>query len=259
MIENMNMNMKLNINMNLKIPKMIMFDYGHTLVYEDSWDGEKASSAVMEYAVYNKNNLSPAQVAAFSEMLFNETTRMARKYGIEAHEHQYQNLIYEYLQIKIDLPPYKIEEVSWDNAAPAHAMPYINETLEHLHRLGIRTAVISNISFSGEALKNRINSVLPDNKFEFMIASSEYVVRKPNKLIFELALRKADLDANAGDVWFCGDSVDYDLAGARAAGIYPVWYESEYDCWYIERGSQIKPSYDHLHITDWRELIKILS
>ena len=237
-------------------PKMIIFDYGHTLVYEDTWDGVKGTAAVMEYAISNEDRLAPAQVAAFSEMLFNETTRMGRKYDIEAHEHHFQNLIYEYLRLKIDLPPLKIEEVFWDNAAPAHAMPYIKETLNNLRGLGMRTAVISNISFSGEALKQRINSVLPDNDFEFMIASSEYIIRKPNKLIFELALRKAGLCA--GDVWFCGDSVDYDLAGANAAGIYPVWYESDIDCWYIERGSQIKPVYEHSHITDWRELTKIL-
>ena len=238
-------------------PKMVIFDYGHTLVYEENWNGEKAAAAILEHASANKDNLSAGQVAAFNDTLYFETMRMGRKFGLEAHEHQFHNLIYEYLQIKIDLTPLQIEELQWDNAAPAHAMPHIKETLAYLRRRGIRTAVISNISFSGGALKNRINSVLPDNNFEFIIASSEYVVRKPNKLIFELALRKAGLDAR--DVWFCGDSVDYDIIGAKSAGIYPVWYESDIDCWYVERGDQIKPDFEHLHITDWRELIDALS
>ena len=239
-----------------KLPEMIIFDYGHTLVYEDKWDTVKGAKAILEHAAENKNSLSPEQVAEFHDSLFNDTTRMSRKYGIEAHQRQFDNLTYEYLQIKIDMPPAKLEEIFWDNAAPAHPMPYIKETLDHIRSLGIRTAVISNISFSGEALKNRINSVLPGNSFEFIIASSEYVIRKPNKMIFELALRKADIDVGAA--WFCGDSVTYDADGARAAGLFPVWYDSPIDCWYVERGSQIKPDYDHLHITDWRELMEYL-
>ena len=132
-------------------------------------------------------------------------------------------------------------------------MPDIKETLEYLKQNNIRTGIISNIAFSGEALKNRINKILPENKFEFIIASSEYVFRKPNKLIFELALNKANLDAN--EVWYCGDSTEFDVEGSNNAGIYPVWYESEIECTYRERGSQKTPDFEHLHIYNWLELI----
>ncbi|MCL2058538.1 MAG: HAD family hydrolase [Oscillospiraceae bacterium] len=237
-------------------PKMIIFDYGHTLVYEDKWDGTRGMEVVLKHAVSNKSGATAEQLAALSNNLFGVTTQMARKHGVEAHEHKVQNLLYEYMQVKIDLSPDKIEKIYWDNAAPAHAMPHIGEVLDYLRLVGIRTAVISNISFSGAALRQRIDSVLPGNSFEFAVASSEYVVRKPNKMIFELALRKAGLDA--ADAWYCGDSVDYDIIGAHSVGIFPVWYESEIECWYRERGGQIKPDYDHLHIRDWRELIEAL-
>ena len=237
-----------------KKPKMIIFDYGHTLVYEDKWDGEKGQKALLEYCVYNKNNLTAKQIADFSDNLF-ITSNAGRKSGIEFQEHKFQKFIEEYLQIKINLIPVEREEIYWDNVSPAHAMPNIKETLDYLYENNIRTAVISNIAFSGEALKNRINKILPGNKFEFIIASSEYVFRKPNKLIFELALNKANLDA--GEVWYCGDSVEFDVEGANNAGIFPVWYESEIECVYRERGSQKIPDFEHLHIHDWRELIKI--
>ncbi|MCL2774399.1 MAG: HAD family hydrolase [Oscillospiraceae bacterium] len=240
---------------NRKIPKMIIFDYGHTLTYEEKWDGVKGEKALLKYAVSNKNNLMPEQVCEFADDLF-LTTNAGRRNGLEVHEHQFQKFLYEYLQIKVNLPPVKLEEIFWDNASPAHAMPYMIETLDYLRKNKIRTGVISNISFSGKALKNRLNRIFPDNRFEFIIASSEYIFRKPNKMLFELALKKANLAAN--DVWYCGDSVEFDVSGASSAGIFPVWYESEIESWYIERGKQKIPECEHLHITDWRELIDVL-
>ena len=240
----------------MKTPKMIIFDYGHTLVYEDKWDGIKAQNALLEHCVSNKNNITAEQIAEFANYLFGSAD-IGRKNGLEFHEHQFQNLLNEYLGIEINLSPVEYEKIYWDNASPAHPMPNIEKTLDYLKKNNIRTGVISNISFSGEALKNRINKVLPENNFEFIIASSEYIFRKPGKLIFELALRKANLDA--GEVWYCGDSVDFDVEGAYSTGIFPVWYESEIDCWYKnERGSQIKPDFEYLHITDWQEMIDIL-
>jgi len=239
--------------MSINFPKMIIFDYGHTLVHEDVWDGVAGTKAMLEYAVSNKNNLTAEQVNKFADKLFADIHIAREKCRLEVHQHQFQKLLYEYLQIEINLAPAAAEEIFWDNASPANAMPYIKETLGFLHENNIRTGVISNISFSGEALRNRINRVLPDNKFEFIIATSEYIFRKPDKIIFELALRKAGLEAH--EVWYCGDSVDFDVVGALNSEIFSVWYESEIDCWYKERGSQIIPDCEHLHIKDWRELI----
>jgi len=243
------------MNLNISFPEMIIFDYGHTLVYEDNWDGVKASAAVLEYAVSNKNNLTAEQIDKFADDLFSDTHE-ARKICIEPHQHQFQKLLYEYLQIEINLPPLELEKIYWDNASKSHAMPNIREALDYLHENNIRTGVISNISFSGEALKNRISEVLPGNHFEFYIASSEYIFRKPDKIIFELALKKANLEA--GKVWYCGDSPDFDVAGASGAGIFPVWYESEIECWYKDKTPGLIPECEHLHIRNWRELIDIL-
>ena len=242
--------------MKIPKPKMIIFDYGHTLVYEDKWDGLKGQKALLEYAVSNKNNLTAEEISDFADNLFGELKILSQN-KIEFHEHQFLKSVNEYLQIEINLSPVEYEKILWDNVAPAHPMPNIKQTLEYLRENNIRTGVISNISFSGEALKNRINDVFPENSFEFMIASSEYIFRKPNKFIFELALKKANLEAN--EVWYCGDSVDFDIIGANSLGIFPVWYESEIECWYRERGKQIKPDFEHLHIKNWRELIDVLN
>lgn len=243
-------------NKKLTLPKMIIFDYGHTLIYEQGFDGMKGTEAVMAYAVKNPRNLSVSEVNAFSERLFRDISRNAIVHGIEVHNLIYQRLLYEYLEIELSITHKEAEKLYWDNAAPGTVMPYADEVISYLNEKGIRSGVISNISFSGDSLAERINRLLPHNKFEFIIASSDYVYRKPNTILFELALRKARLQPE--EVWFCGDNVNADILGAYRAGIFPVWYESSLECFYRSKSADTPPDCDHLHITDWRELIEVL-
>ncbi len=43
-------------------PKMILFDYGQTLVNEVAFDGVKGTEAVLKYAVKNKYNKTAEEV-----------------------------------------------------------------------------------------------------------------------------------------------------------------------------------------------------
>ena len=241
----------------MDFPEMIFFDYGHTLIYEAGFNGMDGAKAILKYARYNKHNLSYEDVSEFSTRLFNEIGLYARNNGIEIHQHMFQQMLYEYLDIDIDLTPLEMERIFWDHASPGKPMPHTLELLDYLNTHHIRTGVISNISFSGEALTERINRLLPNNKFEFIMASSEYVYRKPNPILFEIALKKANLIADK--VWFCGDNPIADIQGAAATHIYPVWYENPLKCPYHTK--DLKPSIsesNYLHITDWTELIQLL-
>ena len=75
--------------------------------------------------------------------------------------------------------------------------------------------------------------------------------RKPNRRIFELALRKLDLPA--GDVWYCGDNVFCDIEGAARMGIYPVWYTG------ASESGQLQPDCIHQPVVDWLDLISLIS
>ena len=241
----------------MQLPEMILFDYGHTLIYETGFNGIDGARAILKYARYNKNNLSDKDVSEFSTKLFNEIGLYARNNGIEVHQHMFQQMLYEYLDIGIDLTPLEMERIFWDHASPGSPMPHILELLDYLKAHHIRTGVISNISFSGEVLSERINRLLPNNQFEFIMASSEYVYRKPSPIPFEIALKKADLTADK--VWFCGDNPVSDIQGATSAYIYPIWYEPPLKCPY--GNPELKPTIpesDYLHITDWLQLIDVL-
>lgn len=56
---------------------------------------------------------------------------------------------------------------------------------------------------------------------DFAIISGEFGIAKPDPAIFHEALRRGD--ATAEETIFIGDSPEYDVAGARAAGIPVIW------------------------------------
>lgn len=57
------------------------------------------------------------------------------------------------------------------------------------------------------------------------MVSAEYAVRKPNALLFEAAAARLGLAPE--DIWFVGDRLDTDIAGASAAHMKPVWLRGE--------------------------------
>lgn len=240
----------------MKKPAMILFDYGHTLLAEPGYDPVRGTEAVMAHAVKNPRGLTAAEVSAFSSELFDGMFRDIRRAGVELHNRQFQQLLYEYLQIELSVGPEECERLFWEGLSPGAAMPYVGEMLASLRMRLIRSAVVSNISFSGEALKARLDRLLPENDFEFIVASSEYLLRKPSPLLFELALRKANLPAK--EVWFCGDRPDFDVEGAHRAGMYPVWYDSPVQNDFHDKSLDPLPSCPHTRIRDWRELDTLL-
>ncbi len=242
----------------MKKPEMIIFDYGHTLLYEPDFDAKRCEEAAYPYIVENSQNLTVEQIYEHVQGMFGRF-KTARDSGIELHQRQFMKLVYEYLGIKFSIPYEELEEIEWNAASQGAVMPYAEEMLDYLHQNDIRTAVISNIGWSGNALTNRVNRLLPCNKFEFVMASSEYIIRKPDKMLFEIGLKKAGL--SAGQVWYCGDSIMNDIIGAHHAGIYPVLYEADTpgdSNPYKHQNEGLTVDFDYLHIHDWREMIAVL-
>ena len=211
-------------------PKMILFAYGQTLGNE-KFKGVRGTEAVLKYATENKYGLTAEQVQAEAEVINKELGRFdpAKRYlnTVELPNYMFTNYLYETVGIKLSLTPAEIDQVFWDHAAPATPTEGIEQFLEYLHEKEIRTGVISNITYDGEVVKNRINTLLPNNHFEFIIPTSDYLFRKPNKRIFDFALQRAELKPE--DVWYIGDQYEADVKGALGAGLMPVWYQGAID------------------------------
>ena len=239
--------------MYVKKPKMIIFDYGQTLVAERLFSGLEGTRAVMEHAVENRYNYTPEEVQAKADELNKEIGRFSpvtrHKMLTEIPNHAFTSYLYEFMGIKLDLTAAEIDRIFWDAASPGEPTKGMPELLEFLWKEGIRTAVLSNITYDGDVVKERINRLLPDNHFEFIIPTSDYLFRKPSPHIFALALEKAQLKPE--DVWYIGDNLLCDVYGARSAGLYPIWYRGANDFPQPECDDVIK-------IYDWERLKEII-
>ena len=237
----------------MKTPKMILFDYGQTLVAEQKFDGIRGTEAVLQYAVRNKYHLSAEQVQAKANEINRECGRFDPEkrhlFQIEIPNAMFTAYLYESLGIEIALSSPEIDTVFWNAAAPGVPTEGIQDFLEYLKNKGIRTGVISNISYDPAVVAGRINRLLPENAFEFILTSSNFMFRKPNRRIFELALEKAELRPD--EVWYIGDQYECDVKGALQTGLLPVWYIGAIDRPYTEDPNILTAS-------TWREVKRYL-
>ncbi len=237
----------------MTIPKMILFDYGQTLVSEQ-FDGVRGTEAVLQYAVRNKYQKSAAQVQAAADAMNQELGRFDPKrrhlFQIEVPNFMFANYLYESCGIELSIKGEELDRVFWDAAAPGTPTEGIEEFLEFLEHHNIRTGVISNIAYSRKVVEERIAHCIPNHTFEFILTSSAYLYRKPHRRIFEVALKKAGLPPE--EVWYIGDQYECDIVGAAGAGLFPVWYIGA-----LQEADTKKR--EVLTVESWRELEAMLN
>ena len=69
--------------------------------------------------------------------------------------------------------------------------------------------------------RKRLRGLGIERNFDAIALSGEHAVRKPDPAIFRVALER--LEIRPEDAWHVGDSLQTDVAGARAAGMTAVW------------------------------------
>ena len=217
----------------------------------------------MAEAVNNPHGATAEQVQALADDMLHDIGRRGvppeGQTPLEVHSHVFNRYLYESFGITFTRAPEEVERIFWDAAAPAVTTPGIERLLSWLSARGIRTGVVSNISFSGHALAERLRRHLPGHTFDFILASSEYVFRKPHPRLFSMALDKAGVMPD--EAWFCGDHPYFDVEGAVAAGMMPVWYTAclhHAHAAYPGAGTR-EPKVPCLTIGHWDELLEWLA
>ena len=56
----------------MKYPKMIMFDYGHTLLWEPGWDPDNGTRELLKYVTKNPAGYSFEDIRKCAEIVFYE-------------------------------------------------------------------------------------------------------------------------------------------------------------------------------------------
>ena len=242
----------------MKKPEMVLFDYGNTIITETIHGFDKGNEALLKLAVKKPLNITIKELQAKADEVI---TGISKRMGCTNRFYQPYEIswtsinryIYEYFNIEFDKSYEELEWIYWNNATSAKPSENIERLLEYLYENDIKTGVVSNIMLSGNSLKRRINEILPNHHFAFVIASSEYIYRKPEKEIFEMALIKSGLKAN--ETWFCGDNPICDTEGALNSNIQPVWYKKTF-----KEKSDLKMALQggYIEINDWLELRDII-
>lgn len=223
----------------MKKPTMIFFDYGETLIHELAFDVTKGNVAML---VYCQGNLpSPKQMAEVG-MRMSQYQRNGKSTNyVEIPETHFRQCLLDYFSLKSDLDIESLARVFWDAACPYEKIAGAEDMLYQLMQENIKIGVISNLAMSGDALRQRLKTVYPNIDFDLVITSADYGVRKPEPLLFEIALNR--MQVKAEDCFYCGDTYEADIVGARNVGMMPVWFG----------GSVLK---DGIVINKWQELLE---
>ncbi len=169
-------------------PEMVLFDYGDTLAREPAPDFLRGWRAVFQYVRAKPEDVGPKEACELADSLWrrfsdSRSLSAARKGGWEIHEWQQLRAVSEALGLEFSVPLPEVETVLMDSSCESHPCRGTAEMLDFLQRQGIITGVISNIGWSGMALAHRLGGLFPGHPFAFILASSEYGVRKPDPLL----------------------------------------------------------------------------
>ncbi|MGL4798932.1 MAG: HAD family hydrolase [Cellulosilyticaceae bacterium] len=228
--------------------KAMLFDAGDTLIEYIKSHPLEGTRALLQIA-NNPNNVTAEEIQSYAmEMgqLFNDARESK---GIEYSMRSFQRFLYEMHDVSFDIEPIQVENIFNQKAFIGKTMEGILTFLDELESRGIRKAILSNSSFSEEAIREELrNYGINDNRFEFVISTSEYGFRKPDKRIFELALRKLKL--NADEVCYIGNSFKYDVEGAQNAKIFPIWFNKQENKGSYKNGEVLEVR-TYKEITEW--------
>jgi putative hydrolase of the HAD superfamily len=148
--------------------------------------------------------------------------RTGRGLGIELPCTSLLRLFCDRFHICTRLSPNELEIEFWKSICSMHPEPGIESVLLRARELGISTGVISNAMFSGEVRRWELARHDLLKHFQIVISSADYGLQKPHPAIFLAAAGL--LGIRPAEIWFIGDSADNDVAGARSAGLTPIWY-----------------------------------
>lgn len=229
----------------MKPPRGILADYGGTLVEEAGFDARAGVELLMAHLADRPPSLGIEEVLARVERVAREVSARRDAFQIEAPWPAVTRLIYDYFGVTFDQPLSELELEFWNATVTTRPMAGAAEALAALEALDIPLGVVSNSSFRSAMIRHELakhDLAIPSG---VVVASADYAVRKPNPLLFETAASL--LDVPPDDIWFVGDRLDTDVAGARAAGMVSVWLRPPND--------QSEGPAD-LTVSSWNELLE---
>ncbi|MDF2700325.1 MAG: hypothetical protein K0Q49_1883 [Haloplasmataceae bacterium] len=228
-------------------PLGILFDIGDTIiehVHNNPIEGIKKILEVSD----NPHQVTAEQIQEFALKLTKETFDKRDEFNLEINFKSFQKLLYEYFNIQFKVDIQEIEKIFCKYTYKSKPSEGIQDLFKTLSSYNIKYGALSNSTFSKETLIYELEGNNLYQNFEFIISSCDYCLRKPNKILFDLAQRK--LGINPENIWFIGDSYKYDIEGSKKAGMVPIWYN--------RKTIQIDKAADCIEVKSLQEITKMI-
>lgn len=241
----------------MKKPEMVLFDVGGTLFIDGKCIPRDGLSRLRKYALNPGVTDDDTLAALWDEYTDEVDVGLRSRHGAQLDIPLSAILRYITMNsgLRFDIPVAFQEEIFDRFNSERSVAQGIEQLLFTLKEKGIRTAVISNNSMSGESLSLAIKRWLPSSEFEFCLTSSDILLAKPHKSIFLAAACLAGVEP--ASCWYCGDKKIPDVDGAKNSGMLPVL---------INRDSPVPLSYpedggrgEYMEINSWYELQKFIN
>ena len=203
-------------------PEAILFDFGGTLVAETGFDLTAGNAWLLSRASHVPADVTPGAVAARANLIGRQVVARRDETEIEVPWTAVFRLIYGYLGVEFVDTLSDLELGFWRASVRTEALPHVQEALNRLSADEIPMAVVSNTSFGERTIRAELEKQGLADHFAFVMTSADFSLRKPNPMLFQIAAKR--LAVPAASVWFVGDRIQTDVAGANAAGMTSVLF-----------------------------------
>ena len=204
-------------------PKGVLIDCGGTLLEETFFDPRPGDEWLLDRTSCNPSQVTIDQISERRRIIDDQVIARRDECRVETPWPMLMRLIYDFFGIQFDSKWADLELDFWKACMDTKPMPGAIEALNELHRNDIPTAVVSNSIYGSTVLHYELARKGLAEHLRFIMTSSEYSVRKPSPLLFDIAA--ARLGIRPADIWFVGDRLDIDVNGAISAGMTPVWFQ----------------------------------
>ena len=241
------------MKLDLKKPSMVLFDFGGTLFYDGKMDFISGAEKV-RLAADNPDVTTAQEMKKVWDMICNDADDFLGNNGKYKSDYYVDSVfrhIFARTGLKYSIHMSEIVRIFDENNSSREQTPNMELFLKTLGEKNIRTAVISNVKISAEVMKVSLDKGYPNNKFEFVITSADYLFCKPAPYMFESAAALAKLSPE--DCWYCGDCIEPDVFGSGSVGMKPFLFNKNFE---KELEKKNHEGIDYYALNDWKHLAK---
>jgi putative hydrolase of the HAD superfamily len=232
----------------MRRPDAILFDLWGTLISSDAFDPGRGNEALLR-ASDNPRRVTLGEVQGLGGRVVSALESREDQSALEFTQASLLRIIEDSFGLRFQKPLVEMEWEFWQAALSVRLIDGVLQLLPLVAERGIRMGVVSNSSFVAATLEKELSRQGVLRYFDFVISSADYGVRKPDPIIFEVALRRLGVDASRA--WFAGDNVGYDIVGAGSVGIFPVAFNPHKEIPALVG--------EHAVISRWSELVPLLT